>query len=243
VEKSRKSPRDSSRAEQKKLFSAIASKYDFLNHLLSLNIDRRWRRRLVEYTGVRNGDDILDVCTGTGDIAVRFARADGVGCIYGIDQSEEMLRIAKRKIDSNRLGRKIRLLETNALYLPFRDDSFDVVSIGFGLRNVGKHNRSVAEMARVLKEGGRLLILEFSPPEGNLFGRVYRLYLDVVIKTLGGVISGSADAYRHLSTSIANFPRPREVIRLMEAGGLTEISSERLTGGIAYIYRGTKRRA
>jgi demethylmenaquinone methyltransferase/2-methoxy-6-polyprenyl-1,4-benzoquinol methylase len=231
---------DSSLAEQKRLFASIASKYDILNHLLSLNIDRRWRRRLVDCAGIRNGDNILDVCTGTGDIAIRFARADGTDRIYGIDQSEEMLKIARRKIGSNRLGGKIGLLEANALHLPFRDDSFALVSIGFGLRNVGEHNRSVAEMARVLRKGGRLMILEFSPPSSGLFGTVYRLHLKTIIRAVGGTVSGCADAYRHLSTSITGFPRPKEIITIMRAEGLREVTSQRLTGGVAYIYRGTK---
>jgi demethylmenaquinone methyltransferase/2-methoxy-6-polyprenyl-1,4-benzoquinol methylase len=234
---------NSSLAEQNRLFSAIANTYDFLNHLFSLNIDRRWRSRLIRCAGVRSGENILDVCTGTGDIATRFAQADGIGQIIGIDQSEEMLRIARRKIAGSPFRRKTRLLQADALRLPFQDGTFDVVSVGFGLRNISQHREGISEMARVLRQGGRLLILEFSPPERGLFGAAYRLYLNTVIKSAGGVISGSADAYRHLSSSIANFRRPREVIRLMEAGGLTAVSSERLTGGIAYLYRGEKQLA
>ncbi len=194
----------------------------------------------MQYAGVRNGEGILDVCTGTGDIAIRFAQTDGIGGICGIDQSQEMLWIAKRKITSNRLGRRIRLLEANALHLPFRDGSFDVVSIGFGLRNVGEHSRSVTEMARVLKKDGRLLILEFSPPPGGLFGALYRLHLKTIIRAVGGTVSGCADAYRHLSTSITGFPQPKEIIKIMREEGLREVACEKLTGGVVYIYRGIK---
>lgn len=194
----------------------------------------------MDCAGVRNGEGILDVCTGTGDIAIRFAGADGTSRIYGVDQSEEMLRIARRKIGSSRLEGRIELLEANALHLPFRDDSFALVCIGFGLRNLGEHNRSVAEMVRVLKKDGRLMILEFSPPPRTLFGALYRLHLKTMIRAVGGTVSGCADAYRHLSTSITGFPQPKEIMRIMREEGLKEVASERLTGGVAYIYRGTK---
>lgn len=223
-----------------RLFSRIAAKYDFLNHLLSLNIDKRWRRKLVKCAGVKPGDSILDVCTGTGDIAIRFAQSDGVGGIVGIDLSEEMLSIARRKTKRNGFEGKIKLLKGDALNLPFDDGSFGIISIGFGLRNLADHKRGISEMVRVLKDGGRLAILEFSPPQGLIFGMVYRLYLNIIIPTVAGIISGSASAYRYLPTSIANFLEPEEIMKLMEAEGLKKLCSKRLTGGIAYIHRGEK---
>lgn len=223
-----------------RLFSRIALKYDFLNHLLSLNIDKRWRRKLVKCAGVKPGDSILDVCTGTGDIAIRFAQSDGVGGIVGIDQSEEMLSIARRKTKRNGFEGKIKLLKGDALNLPFDDGSFGIISIGFGLRNLADHKKGISEMVRVLKDGGRLAILEFSPPQGLIFGMVYRLYLNIIIPTVAGIISGSASAYRYLPTSIANFLEPEEIMKLMEAEGLKKLYSKRLTGGIAYIHRGEK---
>jgi demethylmenaquinone methyltransferase/2-methoxy-6-polyprenyl-1,4-benzoquinol methylase len=223
-----------------KLFSEIAKRYDLLNHLLSFNIDQAWRKKLVESTTPKPGENILDVCTGTGDIAIRFARNDRVGQIIGIDLTDQMLRIASRKIRGSRNENSIRLLKGDGLKLPFPDNCFDIVTIGFGLRNLGHHRKSISEMVRVLRHGGRLLILEFSPPEENLFGRVYDLYLNTVIRVVGGIISGSADAYRYLSISIANFPKSEEVIKLMEAEGLRELCSVKLTGGIAYLYRGEK---
>lgn len=229
---------DPDSADQKGLFSAIAGSYDFLNHLLSFNVDRVWRSRLVRLAGVKPGERILDVCTGTGDIAIRFAQADEMGRIIGIDQSEQMLQIARRKIVGDGFRRRIRLLRADALHLPFEDHSFDIVTIGFGLRNVGRHKRAIFEMVRVLKKNGRLLILEFSPPEGSLFGAVYRSYLNTIIRVVGGVVSGSADAYRYLSASIDNFPKPERILELMQAAGLRKLRSEKLTGGIAYIYRG-----
>ena len=194
----------------------------------------------MKCAGVKPGESILDVCTGTGDIALQFAQSDGVGGIVGIDLSEEMLHIARRKTKSHGFGEKIKLLKGDVLNLPFDDDSFDIVSIGFGLRNLTDHKKGISEMVRILKNGGRVVILEFSPPRGVLFGAAYRLYLNLIIPAVGGIISGSASAYRHLSTSIANFIEPEEITELMEAGGLKKLYSKRLTGGIAYIHRGEK---
>lgn len=236
----RPKPDDSSPAGQKRLFSAIARRYDFLNHLLSLNIDRRWRRKLVDIAGVGENQSILDVCTGTGDLAIRFAKANGQSNLWGVDQSQEMLNLARRKIDRQRFSGRIKLLEANALALPFRDDSFDIVSVAFGLRNIGRHQIAIREMTRVLKKGGRLLILEFSPPGGGLFSRTYRFYLNNFIQTVGGIISGSSDAYRHLSKSIAEFPKPDEIVRLMQEEKLKNVRLISLTGDIVYIYRGEK---
>jgi len=222
------------------LFAAIATRYDLLNHLLSLNIDRRWRRRLVNCAGAKGGDKILDLCTGTGDVALRFARNNQVGEIVGVDLSEEMLRIARRKTRENRLGRRITLLRAHALQLPFEDNRFDTVTIAFGLRNIGHHQRGICEMVRVLKRGGQLLILEFSPPGNDLSGVCYRLCLKTIIPAVGGIMSDSSRAYRHLSSSIASFPGPDEIIALMETEGLKKLRAQRLTRGIAYLYRGEK---
>jgi demethylmenaquinone methyltransferase/2-methoxy-6-polyprenyl-1,4-benzoquinol methylase len=186
--------------QDRRLFAKIARRYDFLNHLFSLNIDQAWRRRLVQLAEAQPGDKILDVCVGTGDIAIRFARGNGVGHITGVDLTDEMLRIARRKAEANKIASKITLLKGDGLNLPFSDNSFDIVSIGFGLRNLGHPQRGISEMVRVLRPDGRLLILEFSPPEDGLVGRLYNLYLNTVIRAVGGIISGSAEAYRYLST-------------------------------------------
>jgi len=237
--KSHKTPEMSS-SDNKALFSAIATRYDLLNHLLSLNIDTRWRKKLVRCAGAKPKDRILDLCTGTGDVAIRFAQNNQVGEIVGIDLSEEMLRIARRKTRKNGLGKRITLLRADALHLPFEDNRFDTVTIAFGLRNIGHHRRGISEMVRVLKDGGQLLILEFSPPRSDLFGICYRLCLNTIIPAVGGVISGSSRAYRYLSSSIAGFPGPNEIITLMETGGLKKLRAQRLTRGIAYLYRGEK---
>ena len=226
--------------DNSRLFSRIAARYDFVNHLLSLNIDKRWRRKLVRCAGAKRGEKILDLCTGTGDVAIRFAQNNEVAEIVGIDLSEEMLRIARRKAMSNGFSRRIRLLRGDAFNLPFDDDYFDVVTIAFGLRNIGHHQRGISEMVRVLKKGGQLLILEFSPPRNDLFGVCYQLCLKTIIPAVGGIMSGSSRAYRYLSSSIAGFPGSDEIITLMETGGLKKLQAQRLTRGIAYVYRGEK---
>lgn len=222
------------------MFSAIAVRYDFLNHLLSWNIDRRWRRMLVEYAGIKPGERILDVCTGTGDLAIRFTRSDKSSEIIGIDFSEEMLQIAQKKMERKGLSDRIRLLQGDALHLPFENDSFDVVSIGFGLRNLTDRKGGILEMARVLKKYGRILILEFAPPRNNLFGLGYNVYLKTAIPVIGGIVSGSMDAYRYFSSSIAGFLQPAEIVELMGSANLRNILCQPLTKGIAYIYRGEK---
>jgi demethylmenaquinone methyltransferase/2-methoxy-6-polyprenyl-1,4-benzoquinol methylase len=224
----------------RRLFTAISVRYDLLNHLLSWNIDRRWRRKLVESAGIKPGERILDLCTGTGDIAIRFARMNETGKITGIDFSEAMLRIARRKIEKRKLESKIRLLQGDALHLPFVTGSFDIVSIGFGLRNLTNRQGGIHEMVRILNDGGRVLILEFSSPQNTLFGWGYNVYLKMVIPLLGGMVSGSLEAYQYFSSSVADFLRPDEVMELMKKAGLKNIQTESLTGGIAYIYKGEK---
>jgi len=175
------------------LFSVIATHYDFLNHLLSFNLDRSWRRRLVSLSCFRPDDIILDVCTGTGDIAIEFARR-GAGDVTGIDLSTGMLARAQQKIEKLDLATRIKLEKGSALSLPYADKTFDLVSIGFGLRNLPDYSRGISEMARVLKPSGRLLILEFSLPLNKLTYGFYSLYLKNYLPLAGRLFSGSARA-------------------------------------------------
>jgi demethylmenaquinone methyltransferase/2-methoxy-6-polyprenyl-1,4-benzoquinol methylase len=195
---------------------------------------------LVECAGVNPGEKILDVCTGTGDLAIRFARSDKSCEITGIDFSEKMLQLARDKIEKKGLNGKIKLLQGDALHLPFEDESFDIVSIGFGLRNLTDRKGGILEMARILRKGGRILILEFAPPRKNIFGLGYNVYLKTVIPVIGGIVSGSMSAYRYFTSSVAGFLQPEEIVELMESVGLKNIMTKSLTGGIAYIYRGEK---
>ena len=223
-----------------RLFSAIAPKYDLLNHLLSLGIDRRWRGALIGHAEIQPGERVLDLCTGTGDIAIEIARQGCAGEIVGVDLEEGMLAIARQKAERLRFQGKIMFQQGDGLDLPFEDGTFDVVTIGFGLRNLADRERGIAEMARVLKEGGRLSILEFSLPRGPLLSRAYHLYLNRFIPAIGGLISGKQSAYRYLASSIQGFLEREEVLELMRAKGLRDLQLTELTGGIASIYRGEK---
>ena len=229
-----------SATENDRLFSEIAPKYDFANHLLSLNIDKKWRRELVRLSEVHSGERVLDVCTGTSEVAIQFAKANPVGEIVGIDLSEEMLGIAREKIENKELENKIELLKGNALELPFEDSFFDIVSVAFGLRNMGDYDKGISEMVRVLKNAGRLVMLEFSPPTESLFGRIYRFYLSKLIPFFGGVLSGSKEAYQYLSDSVCDFPKPEKIIEVMKKENLKNTYSKKLTAGIVYLYRGQK---
>lgn len=221
------------------MFNTIARRYDLLNHVLSLNVDRRWRSALVAYSQLRDGDHVLDVATGTADVAIEFAKQPHTTQIAGVDLSTGMLQVARDKLARLGLERRIALREGDALALPFDDASFDVVAVAFGLRNLPDYARGVAEMARVLKPGGRALVLEFLPPRGAALV-AYRAYLTTFLPLTGRLVSGSPEAYRYLSASVREFISEDEVRALMAGAGLAAVESRRLTGGVAGLYRGIK---
>ncbi len=222
------------------LFAQIAGRYDLLNHVLSCSIDRLWRRRLVKLAAA-HGDirSVLDVCCGTGDIALAFRRA-GRARVIGIDFSREMLSVAAQKAKDRRAGGGIDLICADATALPVGDGAFDVVTMGFGLRNLADYRAGIAEAARAVRPGGRVLILEFAPPKNSGVLFFYRLYLRFAIPIIGGLLTGRRSAYEHLSDTIAGFLEPREVTGMMADCGLRNTDAIRLTGGIAYIYNGEK---
>ncbi len=221
------------------MFTSIAHRYDFLNHALSLNIDRHWRKLLVDACEVKPGEHVLDVATGTGDVAIEFARRTRAGRIAGLDPSVGMLQVARTKTARDAASARIEIVEGDALALPFPDQSFDVVTIAFGLRNLPDYARGVSEMARVLRPGGRLVVLEFLPPQGAA-RLVFRSYIATVLPVLGRAISGSPEAYRYLAASIGEFITAESVRELISNSGLQRVTTQRLTGGIAGLHRGTK---
>jgi demethylmenaquinone methyltransferase/2-methoxy-6-polyprenyl-1,4-benzoquinol methylase len=230
------------RARTPRMFSTIAHRYDFLNHALSLNIDRRWRRELVRIASVGAGARVLDVATGTADVAIEFARRTQAASITGLDPSSGMLEVGRAKLAGDpAFAGRVELIEGDAMALPFPDASFDAVTIAFGLRNLPDYERGVREMARVLRPGGTLAVLEFLPPSGAA-RIVFRAYIATVMPVIGRAISGSNDAYRYLASSIGTFIRADDVRALMAAAGLENVATRRLTGGIAGLHSGVRRR-
>ncbi|MBV9760993.1 MAG: bifunctional demethylmenaquinone methyltransferase/2-methoxy-6-polyprenyl-1,4-benzoquinol methylase UbiE [Acidobacteriaceae bacterium] len=222
----------------RRMFAAIAPRYDFINHLLSFNIDRLWRRDLRKSLAPvlgRPTAKVLDLCCGTGDVLLAFeARASAF--VFGADFCHEMLASAQRKALSAR--RPALLFEADALQLPIADSSLDAVSIAFGFRNLANYESGLRELYRVLKPGGRLAILEFSHPRG-LVRAAYTLYSRLVLPAVGSLLSGSRNAYAYLPVSIDRFPRAPELRDRMNAAGFaTEFRL--LTGGIAALHTATK---
>jgi demethylmenaquinone methyltransferase/2-methoxy-6-polyprenyl-1,4-benzoquinol methylase len=229
------------------MFGNIARRYDLLNHLLSLNIDRYWRWRTTRLVPPHippfgEADPILDVCTGTGDLALAYDRAANRHVpIIGADFCLPMLLPARDKTQKRRAADRIRYVEADTQRLPFPDDTFQLTTVAFGLRNVTDTDRGLAEMVRVTQPGGRVAILEFSRPRHWLFGRIYRVYFRWILPCVGQVISRSHDnAYNYLPASVMEFPDGEALAEKLRDHGLTEVQWYSLTFGIATLYVGVK---
>jgi demethylmenaquinone methyltransferase/2-methoxy-6-polyprenyl-1,4-benzoquinol methylase len=215
------------------MFGSIAPRYDLANHLLSCGIDFYWRKRVAEIVASWRPNKIVDLATGTGDLALALQRKMPQAEINGADFSEEMLAIAKRK------GVR-RTMLADAMRLPFDDASVDCVTVAFGLRNMENYGGALREMARVLKPHGHLLVLEFSLPRMSILRAVYRFYLHRCLPLLGSFLTKKKSAYDYLGDSIEQFPNGEAMLRLMETSGFNHASAEPLTGGIVTIYTAEK---
>jgi len=225
----------------RKLFDSVAPRYDFLNHLLSLRRDISWRRKAVlELNGVKGW--ILDIATGTGDVAIEIVRQHPERKVFGIDFSEPMIRGAHRKILKKELFETIVLSLGDAIFLPFRDNTFHATLIAFGLRNILDKEQALSEMVRVVKEGGKVVVLEFTFPKNGLMKSLYPIYFRKILPWIGGVISGDGGAYTYLPESVFKFRYAEHYEEIMKRAGLEEVRSRRLTGGIASILSGIKKR-
>lgn len=223
------------------MFSSIAPSYDFLNRLLSLGTDRRWRREAVAWIKPETGGVHLDVATGTAGVALEIFRQKGTGAfVTGVDISAGMMRIGREKVAQAGLAGRMAFVQAPGESLPFRDAVFDSASIAFGIRNVVQRERGLKEMCRVVKPGGRLVILEFSQPESALFGTLYRFYFTMVLPRLGGLFS-SRKAYTYLPDSVRDFPPPREFAEMIREAGCDPVTFRPLTRGIVTLYVGVKR--
>lgn len=222
------------------MFDNIAPTYDRLNHLLSFDIDRLWRRRTVRRAAEKSPERILDLATGTADLAIAMARKMPAARITGVDLSSEMLAIGRAKVHAAGLSERIDLHEGDAEKLPFADSCFDVVTIGFGIRNFSDIGAGLREACRVLRPGGRLIVLEFSTPRGKIFGPVYRFYFHKILPLIGRLVSKDSSAYSYLPDSVDHFPDYLLFLRMMREAGFGTCTPTRLMRGIAYIYEGTK---
>ena len=224
-----------------RMFSAIAPRYDFLNRLLSAGRDRVWRREAIRATRLPADGRLLDVCTGTADMALTAARQFPTATIAGVDFSGPMIDRGRQKVVGAGLADRVVLSVAPAEALPFPDEAFDAATVAFGLRNVPDRCLALAEMRRVLKPGGRAVVLEFTTPPGRLFRRLYLWYFHRVLPVIGGLISGHRSAYAYLPASVGEFPLPKELAAWMEQAGFRNVSYRLLTGGIVAIHVGEKR--
>lgn len=223
------------------MFSSIAPRYDLLNRLLSLGTDRRWRREAVAWTEPETGGFHLDVATGTADVALEIFRQKGNGAfVAGVDISVSMMRIGREKAAREGLSDRVAFVQAPGEALPFRDNVFDSASIAFGIRNVVHRELGLREMCRVVKPGGRVVVLEFSQPDTALFGALYRFYFTKVLPRLGGLLSRRS-AYVYLPDSVQEFPPPREFAKSMRDAGCDPVTYRQLTRGIVTFYVGVKR--
>ena len=239
-----KSPSDlkgPSRHEVWRMFDRIAGRYDLLNRFLSLRQDVRWRGKLSQHLPEGKNQIILDVATGTADVLLSLIKMNQhINRGIGLDMAREMLKSGRKKIREKSCEDRLQLLPGDSQYLPFNSHSFNAVTIAFGIRNVMDIGLGLSEMFRVLKPGGRLLVLEFSLPRNRLFRTFYLFYFRRILPALGGLISGDAHAYHYLNQTVEKFPFGEDFKRIMEEAGFQNIVDIPLTWGIASIYRGDK---
>jgi demethylmenaquinone methyltransferase / 2-methoxy-6-polyprenyl-1,4-benzoquinol methylase len=223
------------------MFGHVAARYDLLNHLLSFNLDKRWRAQTVERVAevlARPDAKVLDLCCGTGDVLLSLAATRAGVTIFGSDFCHPMLIEAQRKIAAHKL--RSPLFEADALALPLASDSLDLITVAFGFRNLTNYRHGLEELARVLKPGGVLAILEFSQPTNRLFAGPYGFFSTRVLPLVGGMISGSRDAYTYLPESIKKFPGAEGLAEQMRAAGFADVEFERLTFGAVALHLGKK---
>ena len=220
------------------MFASIAKSYDRGNQILSLGLHHRWRAAAVRLSGASPGDRVLDCATGTGDLAFAYWRAvKPSGLVVGADFCAEMLDVARAKANGVALG--VRFEEADSMRLPYENASFDVASIAFGIRNVDDPAQGVSEMARVVRPGGSVVVLEFGQPGGPVFGPLYRFYSGRVLPRIGGWVSGKREADEYLHRTSSEFPAGSRFVHLMlGTGRFASVRAHALTGGVAHVYVG-----
>ena len=234
-----KTAESSKKQQVARMFNSIAAKYDFLNHFLSMGIDKIWRKRVIKLLSHIQKPYILDVATGTGDLALLAHKKLG-SKVTGVDISTGMLEVAEKKIKERGVGEFITVVEGDSENLPFDDNSFDAVMVAFGVRNFENLNKGLTEMTRVLKPGGRMVVLEFARPSSFPFKQLYFFYFKQMLPFFGGIISKDKAAYEYLPASVLNFPDGEAFDKELVAAGMKPLSRKKQTFGIATIYAAEK---
>lgn len=223
------------------VFHSVAGKYDVMNDVMSFGIHRLWKRYTIDCSGVRAGQKVLDIAGGTGDLTEQFSRRVGPeGEVVLADINNSMLSVGRDRLRNRGIVGNVSYVQANAEELPFADDTFDIITIAFGLRNVTDKSKALASMLRVLKPGGRVLVLEFSKPTHDVLNKAYDFYSFNVLPKMGQLIAGDADSYQYLAESIRMHPDQDTLQGMMEAVGFEQVSYDNLTGGIVALHRGYK---
>lgn len=230
--------------KQKKVaevFDSVATRYDLMNDLMSMGIHRLWKKYAIELSGVRPGHQVLDIAGGTGDLTRQFSRLVGdSGRVVLADINASMLAVGRDRLLDQGYGKNIRFVQANAECLPFPDASFDLVTIAFGLRNVTDKDKALRDMTRILKPGGRLLVLEFSKPTNPVMGKLYDVYSFAALPLMGRLFAGDSDSYRYLAESIRMHPDQETLKSMMQAAGLSQVEYRNMTSGVVALHRGIK---
>ncbi|SMG26851.1 demethylmenaquinone methyltransferase [Paenibacillus aquistagni] len=236
------SPKTGKQKEQyvHSVFESIAPKYDIMNDIMSFRRHKAWRKFTMSKMNMQVGQNALDLCCGTCDWTIQMAEKSKTGQLTGLDFSPHMLQYGQQKIDKLGLAKQIRLIEGNAMDLPFEDNTFDYVTIGFGLRNVPDYMQVLREMRRVVKPGGKVVCLELSKPTWQPFKGIYYFYFQRLLPMLGKWVAKRYDQYKWLPESLASFPDHKELKQMFVDAGLVNVDAYPLTGGIAALHIGTK---
>lgn len=223
------------------VFHSVAGKYDLMNDLMSGGIHRLWKRITIEMSGVRRGNTVLDIAGGTGDLTAKFLRIVGPeGTVVLADINDSMLKVGRDRLMDRGVVNNIQFSQADAQYLPFPDNTFDVITIAFGLRNVTDKDLALRSMLRVLKPGGRLLVLEFSKPGNPLLSKVYDTYSFSILPKLGQLFASDADSYQYLAESIRMHPDQATLQAMMDEAGFANTDFHNMTGGVVALHRGVK---
>ncbi|XKM13006.1 bifunctional demethylmenaquinone methyltransferase/2-methoxy-6-polyprenyl-1,4-benzoquinol methylase UbiE [Orbaceae bacterium ac157xtp] len=234
-------PKDDKERKVADVFNSVADKYDLMNDLMSFGIHRLWKKQTIEFSSVRTGQKVLDLAGGTGDLTAKFSKLVGdSGLVVLADINNAMLNVGRDKLRDKGVFKNIEFVQANAEALPFKNNTFDCVTISFGLRNVTNKQKALESMWRVIKPGGRLLILEFSKPEYQILSKAYDVYSFTMLPLMGKMIANDSESYRYLAESIRMHPDQKTLKTMMEQAGFRDVQYHNMTGGIVALHIGFK---